>query len=376
MKALGPRVGHFISLEPNFELMRAVLEFPKLLTILGFTRIRYTPCNVLTMPPKAKSEVETAATRNWLELPSDLTLNILQRIGVVDILENAQKVCTAWRQICKDPAMWKIIYIEDQSKEILKHAVDRSQGQLLDLTVIRFCDDELLQYVADRSSQLKRLEIVHYFGERFSEALKKLSLLEELSLVGVYISEEDIEAAGRYCPLLKTLKMNQNSYISWKDWVFYGNEDDHDGYDDDFNMTVQNDVAIAIGKNLPELTHLELIGNGMRNTGLQGILDGCRHLETLDLRQCYYINLKGNLGIRCYRQIKCLKLPHDHLDGYLRAYDIVDDSDDECEGYDYSFYDDDDDDDDHGGDDEDEGDRIADMYILREMMDFIDMYKK
>ncbi|KAF5770756.1 putative F-box domain-containing protein [Helianthus annuus] len=37
--------------------------------------------------------------RNWLDLPSDVTANILNRIGMVDILENAQKVCTAWRKI-------------------------------------------------------------------------------------------------------------------------------------------------------------------------------------------------------------------------------------------------------------------------------------
>ncbi|MFS8012535.1 putative F-box domain-containing protein [Helianthus anomalus] len=45
--------------------------------------------------------------KNWLDLPSDVTFNILNRIGMVDILENAQKVCTAWRKICKDPTMWR-----------------------------------------------------------------------------------------------------------------------------------------------------------------------------------------------------------------------------------------------------------------------------
>ncbi|KAJ0657686.1 putative F-box domain-containing protein [Helianthus annuus] len=83
--------------------------------------------------------------RNWLDLPSDVTFNILNRIGMVDILENAQKVCTAWRKICKDPTMWRVINMnhflrraipEVSAVQICKHAVDRSQGQLVDITIV------------------------------------------------------------------------------------------------------------------------------------------------------------------------------------------------------------------------------------------------
>ncbi|KAK9048381.1 hypothetical protein SSX86_032656, partial [Deinandra increscens subsp. villosa] len=95
--------------------------------------------------------------RNWLELPSDLMVNILQRVGVIDVLENAQKVCTAWREICKDPAMWRVIHMDKSPapwerstfQKICKHAVDRSQGQLVDIKMIAFCNHKLLQYVAD-----------------------------------------------------------------------------------------------------------------------------------------------------------------------------------------------------------------------------------
>ncbi|CAI9302789.1 unnamed protein product [Lactuca saligna] len=162
--------------------------------------------------------------RNWLELPSDVMANILYRVGVVDILENAKKVCTTWHKICKDPSMWRVIHMkkvlglseqlqemrkhgvgqsegqffdikvgsfayeqliqkiwwhamdlsQDQLvdikvvgfaydkliQEMFKHAMDQSQGQLDDITIVDFACDELLQYVADRSSQLKRLEFV------------------------------------------------------------------------------------------------------------------------------------------------------------------------------------------------------------------------
>ncbi|KAL4563527.1 hypothetical protein LXL04_027570 [Taraxacum kok-saghyz] len=46
---------------------------------------------------------------NWLELPHELMANILKRLGDVEILNSAVKVCTTWRRIGRDPAMWKVI---------------------------------------------------------------------------------------------------------------------------------------------------------------------------------------------------------------------------------------------------------------------------
>nr|XP_043629263.1 putative F-box protein At4g05475 [Erigeron canadensis] len=258
--------------------------------------------------PKPK-QVEQP-TVNWLDLPSDVTANILSRIGVFDIIENAQKVCTTWYQICKEPAMWRAVSM-DQSplwtvcQKICKHVVNRSQGQMVDISIKDFCDRDLLQYITYRSTQLRRLEVIHFFGRSgkvWGGSLKKFSLLEDLSLENTIISDKDIEVAGHHCPLLKKLKINQKAYLLYGDY--------------DESMTYRNALAVAIGKDLPELRHLELIGNTMTNIGLKAILDGCHHLESLDLRRCLYIDLKGDLGKRCSEQIKHLKLPHDSLEGY------------------------------------------------------------
>nr|GEV52063.1 hypothetical protein [Tanacetum cinerariifolium] len=239
--------------------------------------------------------------RNWLELPSDVTANILLRIGMIDILENAQKVCTLWRKICKDPAMWRVINMEDSLKvdvgfyflfeELFKHVIDRSQGQLDDITFVYDYNDALLRYVADRSSVLRYLKVTCRFGYQINkgltESLMKFPLLEELSFFKVRISKETIETVGHHCPKLKTLKVNQRAC---KLCVGDANEK---------SLTSYNEIAIAIGGSLHELRHLELIGNKMSNIGLQVILDGCRHLETLDLRECFYIDLKGHRVTRC-----------------------------------------------------------------------------
>lgn len=109
------------------------------------------------------------------------------------------------------------------------------------------------------------------------EALKKFPALEELSLQITGITKEAIETIGCHCLLLKILKLNQ----------------DPPRYLDEAS---QNDLSIAIRTNLRELSHLELIGNSMMNVGLEVILDGCRHLDSLDLRKCCYVNLKSDLG--------------------------------------------------------------------------------
>ncbi|XP_076915326.1 putative F-box/LRR-repeat protein 23 [Bidens hawaiensis] len=277
----------------------------------------------------SKSNVEEAQTdmaseeptRNWLELPLDLMLNFLQRVGLVDQLQNAELVCTVWRDICKDPAMWRVVYMDKytggygqrQCRDMCKLAVDRSQGQLLDLTIIGFCDNDLLLYVVDRyelwylsikldtlqsallflqwccsssssylkekSSQLRRLEIIQDFGivdKIWNEAFKKLPFCCTL------------------LPLVKTLRLNKKPDGFWQ---------------------VDDSFAFAIAKNLPELTHLQLFGSNITNTGLKAILDGCSHLESLDLRRCWTIDLKGDLGKRCSQQIKHLKLPNESFTG-------------------------------------------------------------
>uniref|UniRef100_A0A7N0VJV3 F-box domain-containing protein n=1 Tax=Kalanchoe fedtschenkoi TaxID=63787 RepID=A0A7N0VJV3_KALFE len=52
---------------------------------------------------------------NWLELPPEVTATILHKVGAFDILNHAQKVCTSWLNVCKDPSMWRSIDIHDSN---------------------------------------------------------------------------------------------------------------------------------------------------------------------------------------------------------------------------------------------------------------------
>ena len=92
----------------------------------------------------------------WIELPEDLTANILQRLDVVEILESAQKVCATWWRVCKNPAMWRVIHLDHglcesyNPENICRCVVDRSQGRLLELKLSGCEVDGWINYAADR----------------------------------------------------------------------------------------------------------------------------------------------------------------------------------------------------------------------------------
>ncbi|PSR98714.1 F-box/LRR-repeat protein [Actinidia chinensis var. chinensis] len=286
---------------------------------------------------------ETNETRNWLELPRDVTAMILHKVGAIEILESAQKVCTTWRSISKDPSMWRTIDMHNPGdlfsmpyslEKMAMHAVDRSCGELIDINIEYFGTDELLQYITERTGQLRRLRLVCCYDvsdEGLSEAAKKLPLLEELIIIFGNITKEGLENVGRCCPRLKSLKYNDHGSLCF----------------------ASDDEALAIAETMPGLHQLQLIGNKMTNRGLQTILHGCPHLESLDLRQCFKVYLGGALEKLCSERIKDLRRPHDSTDDYgfdTTVYDgfescdddsVVDDSVDDVFSYGgYSDYDD------------------------------------
>ncbi|KAL8461030.1 hypothetical protein ACS0TY_032492 [Phlomoides rotata] len=251
----------------------------------------------------------SAPPPKWIDLPADITANILHRLGAIEILERVQLVCTTWRRVCQDPAMWRVIHVRDaefdyDDYELCRVAVDRSQGQLIEISLDEIGDDELLNYIVDRSIHLKRLtlhQIDFVTGKDLVKDVKKLPHLEELHLTYMpSVKAEDIEAIGISCPMLKSFTFNESgfqcpveTFVSDNEELKYGND--------------SNRHARAIAKTMPNLRHLSLICNTIKNNGLEAILDGCPHLESLDLRLCFHIDLQADVGKRCYEQIKRVK---------------------------------------------------------------------
>ncbi|KAM3270532.1 putative F-box/LRR-repeat protein 23 [Capsicum chacoense] len=300
-------------------------------------------------------DMECPIAPPWLELPPEITTTILQKLGPIEILKNADKVCTTWSRLCHEPAIWRVIKMqnagadfgdrEDDLERMCRQAVDRSWGQVIEISLEYFGSDNLLNYIAERSAQLKRLRLVCSYNvssEGLSAAVKEFPLLEELHLYYISITKEAIETIGRSCRALKSFKLNNQ--ICRHPYIEYDEE------------------AIAIAQNMPELHHLQLFGNKMTNEGLEALLNGCPHLESLDLRRCLNVHLVGNVGNRCFQQIKHLRHPQDPSEDYgldaeihdfesfdedypsgFSDIDLISDADDYYEFSDASNYSDDDD---------------------------------
>lgn len=269
------------------------------------------------------SSARQKSSPNWLELPKEITATILQKLGAIDILKSAQSVCVQWRTICKEPLMWTTVDmrklgdpdVDDDLEKMCRYAVDQSRGGLLNLNIEYFGTDELLHYITERCTQIRRLRFVCCYDvsdEGLCETSAKLPLLEDLELSYCRMSAEALAVVGQRCPSLKSLKLNSQGF-RFPHWEY-------------------DDEALAIAKSMPELRHLQLFGNKLTNMGLKAILDGCPHLEFLDLRQCFNVNLGGDLGKRCAEQIKDLRRPLDSTEGYEFDASIHDNQ------YDYPHY--------------------------------------
>ncbi|PRQ29556.1 putative F-box domain, leucine-rich repeat domain, L domain-containing protein [Rosa chinensis] len=217
-------------------------------------------------------------SRSWTEFQDDVMSSILARLGAIEILQTAQKVCTTWRRISKQPSMWRRIdmsnkwsFPSDQPFELDKmcrHAIDRSCGSLVEIKLQNFGNNELLKYITDSSRGIRSLQLVNCYikDEGFSEVASKLSVLEdlEISVCGGYISHKTVEVVGQACPLLKSFKLNcfrfmlnkQNSRLSLTTR-------------DDLRESLRTcDVeALAISRTMQDLHHLKLVGNRLTNDG-------------------------------------------------------------------------------------------------------------
>ena len=106
-----------------------------------------------------EEERESTIGPNWLDLPSDLTANILQRLGTYKILTSACGVCLQWWNICKDPLMWRTIrmcylcnslYNYAEMEKVCCKAVEQSCGHLEVIDIAHFCANDLLKCIADK----------------------------------------------------------------------------------------------------------------------------------------------------------------------------------------------------------------------------------
>ncbi|MED6159854.1 hypothetical protein PIB30_045996 [Stylosanthes scabra] len=238
---------------------------------------------------------------NWVDLPKKLTAKILRKVGSVDVLKSAQFVCTHWYSISMDPFFWRTIHVTQKCNfDLITTAINRSCGQLEDIT-IAYPTESLLHHIANSGSNLRLLRLQccssSLSNHALKECAKKLPLLEELDISNADLSMDCIETIGQSCPLLRVLKIIKKRNHITK------------------SLYCEDDDAFAIAKTMQNLRHLTLLRNRITNAGLLAILNGCPHLESLDLRGCSNRNLQETIlkKVCADAHIKQLRLPHEYL---------------------------------------------------------------
>ncbi|KAF0935472.1 hypothetical protein E2562_033614 [Oryza meyeriana var. granulata] len=257
-------------------------------------------------------------SRDWAEMPSDALAAVFGKLDVTDLLNGAGLVCRAWRRLAaSDPTLWRRVDMshhgdimeDDEAEAMARAAVDRAAGTMEAFWADSFVTDGLLLYISERASSLKSLQLsmcLNVSNEGMAEAMKGFPHLEELDITFCSLYGDVCASVGKACPELKCFRLNER-YTFQMEYVA------PDIMDDDTE-------ALGIASNMPELQELQLIGNKVTNDGLMSILDHCQHLESLDIRQCYSIQMDDALKSKCAR-IRNLKLPHDSISDFkYRAY--------------------------------------------------------
>ncbi|CAO2206079.1 unnamed protein product [Urochloa humidicola] len=245
------------------------------------------------------------AARDWADgQPANVLLAILHRLDYIDILISAERVCRSWRRAAREePSLWRRITLRGHEGIAGKvsrcrmacEAVRRAAGQCEAFCAEYAGDNGFLIYLSKRSPCLTSLRLISCNGVTdvgFIEAVKALPLLEELELSGCDNVGADgvYEVVGEVCPQLKRFRLRKRC----------------------FNNTEKNKDKDALGiATMHSLCSLQLFGNVISSKGLETILDNCPHLEYLDIRHCFNVNMNKTLFAKC-SGIKTIKLPDEY----------------------------------------------------------------
>ncbi|KAM7271117.1 hypothetical protein ACFE04_030331 [Oxalis oulophora] len=265
-----------------------------------------------------------STTTNLLDLPDDITVIILLKLSTIDIIASAQYLCVSWRRlICKHPSMWRHINMCDNDlgpyllnydldlEKVCKHAVDRSQGNLIEINIEYFATDELLHYIAQRASGLKRLRLVscnYISGVGFIEAASKFPLLEELDLSLCYFPEYnafDLEVLRKIFPLLRCFKFKG---IVWK--CSYS-----DGNIIEINMEnfATDELFHWFARRASGLKRLRLVScYGISDKGLIEAASKFPLLEELELTLCNFSGIALEAVGKSCPLLSCFKFNNNH----------------------------------------------------------------
>jgi hypothetical protein len=143
-------------------------------------------------------------------------------------------------------------------------------------------------------------------------------LLEEIECSHDKLPAEFFRSLGSVRPQLKRLRIHMRWYDHDQMMHELGMGNRQNESDEAWEAR-QNRDAFAIAESLHELRLLQMAGNSLTNTGVYAIIEGCPHLECLDISACYHVDVNDELKA-CCATLKHVWLPGQHT--YVRCPDL------------------------------------------------------
>ncbi|GAU42382.1 hypothetical protein TSUD_123780 [Trifolium subterraneum] len=201
-------------------------------------------------------------------------------------------------------------YDHEDMENICCDAIERSRGHLENLNTESFVTDDLLEYIAENSSNLQCLQLGScrlLSDEGFSKAVRKLPQLKEVDISFCNLSKYSLEVLGQSCPLLSSLKFVRTGI-------------EYTEYDGD-------DEAAVIAKTMSGLRRLIMVKNDLSKIGLVRILNGCPLLESVEFEECFGLS---DIDLSLWKFVKHMEKVFiynftDEVDNYSDDYDVDDD---------------------------------------------------
>ncbi|KAL6583093.1 hypothetical protein OROMI_005171 [Orobanche minor] len=221
--------------------------------------------------------------RKWDELIPDALGLIFKNLSLLEVLTVVPRVCKSWWKAVMGPYCWQEIDIEEWSRNckpetldrMLRMLVTRSCGSLRKLIVSRLTGDQSFLFIANHAQSLRTLRLPRseINDSIMGKAALMLSALTFLDLsYCVWIGARGLEIVGQNCKSLTSLRRIMHPL-------------------EVIGKLSQDDEALAIASTMPRLKHLEIAYLLVDTCSVVQILKSCKHLEFLDVRGCWNVNL-------------------------------------------------------------------------------------
>ncbi|KAJ9676420.1 hypothetical protein PVL29_025105 [Vitis rotundifolia] len=219
----------------------------------------------------------------------DCLVNVFQKVGMESLLLDVPLVCKSWHKASLDPKCWEFLIFPEYIKPddiwgrgpfaerlmmefqqkfsvttFIKFVIDRSCGHATALSLPICCTEEAFKYAANKCPKLKLLglnaDLLHKHSSIIPKLISRWKNLQSLVLGSSHGMEEILAPIRLFCRNFTRLSAPKTN--------------------------VGNKEASAIVTSLPNLRYLVLNGAAIERESLVMILQGCKRLIEIDMRDC------------------------------------------------------------------------------------------